>query len=298
VELLAIPALLWIATRPGRWPVVAGLGALAAGSSIATALGVGPFVRSTPLQSFLSLAAYLCAMTLVSLVVARLAADRARAQTRLADLSETDVLTGLGNYRRLLAVMRGEIARSDRSKRPFAVLVIDVDGLKRINDTGGYRTGSRALVRVADANRQTCRTTDTPARFGGDEFAVVLTETDRTGAERLLGRIAEHLRSRDEMPAVTVTGGIAAYPDDGGTPGKLLRVAGEQHASGPAEAGPSNAGPSSDAGQRDGEQDELLGAGSSRVDVAPFRQRVLVAAPRPADGHRRDVVDDADVAVG
>jgi diguanylate cyclase (GGDEF)-like protein len=293
VELLAIPALLWIATRPGRWPVVAGLGALAAGSSIATALGVGPFVRSTPLQSFLSLAAYLCAMTLVSLVVARLAADRARAQTRLADLSETDVLTGLGNYRRLLAVMRGEIARSDRSKRPFAVLVVDVDGLKRINDTGGYGVGSRALVRVADAIRKTCRTTDTPARFGGDEFAIVLTETDRTGAERLLARIAEHLRSGKETPAVTVSGGIAAYPDDGGTPGKLLRVAGEKHGKGPDEAGPS-----SDARQRDGEQDELLRAGSSRIDVAPFRQRVLVAAPRPADGHGRDVVDDADVAVG
>jgi diguanylate cyclase (GGDEF)-like protein len=298
VELLAIPALLWIATRPGRWPVVAGLGALAAGWSIATVLGVGPFVRSTPLQSFLSLAAYLCAMTLVSLVVARLAADRARAQTRLADLSEADVLTGLGNYRRLLAVMRGEIARSDRSKRPFAVLVVDVDGLKRINDTGGYGAGSRALVRVADAIRKTCRTTDTPARFGGDEFAIVLTETDRTGAERLLARIAEHLRSGKETPAVTVSGGIAAYPDDGGTPGKLLRVAGEMHASRPAEAVPSNAGPSSDTSQGDGEQDELLRAGSSRIDVAPFRQRVLVAAPRPADGHGGNVVNDADIAVG
>jgi diguanylate cyclase (GGDEF)-like protein len=291
VELLAIPALLWIALRPGRWPVVVALGALSAGWVTATARGFGPFVRSTPLQSILSLSAYLCAMTLVSLVVARLAADRARAQARLADLSETDALTGLGNYRRLLGSLRSEIARSDRSKRPFAVLVVDVDGLKRINDTGGYRTGSRALVRVAEAIRQTCRTTDMPARFGGDEFAVVLTETDRTGAERLLGRIAAHLRSGDEAPAVSVTGGIAAYPDDGGTPGKLLRVAGELH-------GPAEAGPSSETRQRDREQDELLGPGSSRVDVAPLRQRVLVAAPRPADGHRRDVVNDADVAVG
>jgi diguanylate cyclase (GGDEF)-like protein len=276
VELLAIPALIWIAVRRGKWSVVAALGVLAAGWSIATARGFGPFVRSTALQSTLSLAAYLCAMTLVTLVVARLAADRGRAEARLADLSETDALTGLGNYRRLLGILRGEIARSDRSKRPFAVLVVDVDGLKRINDSGGYRMGSRALVRVADAIRKTCRTTDTPARFGGDEFAVVLTETDRTGAERLLSRIAEQLRLGDESPALTITGGIAAYPDDGGTPGKLLRVAGE----------------------RDGKQDELLGAGSRRVDVAPFRQRVLVAAPGPADGHRRDAVDDADVAVG
>lgn len=291
MELLAIPALLWIALRPGRWPVVVALGALSAAWSIATVRGFGPFVRSTPLQSILSLTAYLCAMTVMSLVAARLAADRARAEARLADLSETDALTGLGNYRRLLGSLRNEIARSDRSKRPFAVLVVDVDGLKGINDSGGYRTGSRALVRVADAIRQTCRTTDTPARFGGDEFAVVLTETDRMGAERLLGRIAKHLRSGDEAPAVTVTGGIAAYPDDGGTPGKLLRVAGEMH-------GPAKAGPSSETRQRDGEQDELLGAGSSRIDVAPLRQRVLVAAPRPADGHRRDVVDDADVAVG
>jgi diguanylate cyclase (GGDEF)-like protein len=282
VELLVIPALIWIALRFGRLRVLVALGILAAGMALATGLGVGPFVRSTPFQSALSLAVYLSAMTIVSLVVARLAADRARAEARLTDLSESDTLTGLGNYRRLLGVMRAEIARSDRSKRPFAILVVDVDGLKRINDEAGYRVGSRALVRVAGSLRHCCRITDAAARFGGDEFAVVLTETDRTGAERLLRRISEHLATGDEKPAVTVTGGIAAYPDDGGTPGKLLRVAAELLKP----------------GQRYGEEDELLGAGSSRVDVAPLRQGMLVATQGAADSHRRNAVNDADVAVG
>lgn len=177
--------------------------------------------------SSLALPACLVAMAVMGVVIVRLAAGRARAEARCRELVETDALTGLGNYRRLLDVLRNEIARSDRSKRPFAVLVVDVDGLKRINDSSGYRAGSRALVRVAAAIRETCRTTDTPARFGGDEFAVVLTETDRTGAERLLGRITEHLRANDEQPAIRVNGGVAAYPGDGGTPGKLLRVASE-----------------------------------------------------------------------
>jgi diguanylate cyclase (GGDEF)-like protein len=282
VELLAIPGLIWIALRFGRRRVLLALGVLTAALALMTARGLGPFASTTPLQSILRLAIYVSAMAIVSLVVASLAADRARAEARLADLSESDALTGLGNYRRLLAVLRAEIARSDRSKRPFAILVVDVDGLKRINDEAGYRTGSRALVRVAGAIRHSCRITDAAARFGGDEFAIVLTETDRTGAERLLRRINENLAAGDEKPAVVVQGGIAAYPDDGGTPGKLLRVAAELLKP----------------GQRYGEEDELPSAGPSGVDVAPLRQGMLVATPASSDGHRRDIVDDADVAVG
>jgi diguanylate cyclase (GGDEF)-like protein len=81
------------------------------------------------------------------------------------------------------------------------------------------------LCHVADTLRQSCRTTDTPARFGGDEFAVVLAETSREGAAHVLRRISDRLAALKETPAPSVTGGIAVYPSDGGTPSALLGFA-------------------------------------------------------------------------
>jgi diguanylate cyclase (GGDEF)-like protein len=105
------------------------------------------------------------------------------------------------------------------------VLFIDVNGLKQINDRYGHLTGSRVLCQIAETLRQSCRTTDTPARFGGDEFAVVLAETSREGAAHVLRRISERLAALKENPAPSVTGGIAVYPADGGTPAALLGFA-------------------------------------------------------------------------
>src|SRR5438445_11742396 len=95
---------------------------------------------------------------------------QAESQARL--LAVTDPLTGLGNYRRLLDVLHAEIERSGRTGRPFAVLLLDLDGLKKINDCYGHLAGSRALCRVGEVLRLFCRAIDTAARYGGDEFAV------------------------------------------------------------------------------------------------------------------------------
>src|SRR5262249_56265010 len=89
----------------------------------------------------------------------------------------SDPLTGIANYRRLLDVLENETERTNRNGRPFALLLLDLDGLKRINDTYGHLVGSQAICRTADILRIHCRSIDTAARYGGPAFALVLPET-------------------------------------------------------------------------------------------------------------------------
>jgi diguanylate cyclase (GGDEF)-like protein/PAS domain S-box-containing protein len=136
-----------------------------------------------------------------------------------------DSLTGLANYRRLVDVLDLEIKRSKRTNREFALLFFDLDGLKRINDSHGHVIGSQALCRLADVLSSCCRVIDTPARFGGDEFAVVLPETNAEQASRVAGRVCEQLGIDDKRPKLSVSFGIAVYPQDGDTLESLLRHA-------------------------------------------------------------------------
>src|SRR5208282_3566498 len=87
--------------------------------------------------------------------------DNARLFEQVRHLAVSDPLTGLANYRKLLDVLENETERTDRTERPFAVLLLDLDGLKKINDTYGHLTGSRALCRIADILRFYCRAIDT-----------------------------------------------------------------------------------------------------------------------------------------
>jgi diguanylate cyclase (GGDEF)-like protein/PAS domain S-box-containing protein len=136
-----------------------------------------------------------------------------------------DSLTGLANYRHLVDVLDGEIKRSDRTSREFALLFFDMDGLKRINDRYGHMIGGQALCRLADVLSSCCRAIDTPARFGGDEFAVVLPETNAREAYKVARRICESVASDTNGPKLSVSVGIAVYPQDGDTIEKLLREA-------------------------------------------------------------------------
>jgi diguanylate cyclase (GGDEF)-like protein len=151
--------------------------------------------------------------------------DQARLFDQVRTLAVSDPLTGLANYRRLIAVLESELDRSRRTQRPFSIVLMDMDGLKTINDRYGHLVGSRSLVRLAKILRNHSRAIDTAARYGGDEFALVLPEAPRDIASRVAARIRERLATEAENPTLSVSSGIAAYPEDGDTPEKLLGAA-------------------------------------------------------------------------
>jgi diguanylate cyclase (GGDEF)-like protein len=103
--------------------------------------------------------------------------------------------------------------------------LLDLDGLKRVNDAHGHLVGSRALSRVAKTLKLHCRQIDTAARYGGDEFAVILPETEREAAQHVAQRISEELRNDGDTPTISVSVGAAIFPQDGKTIDVLLAAA-------------------------------------------------------------------------
>ena len=225
LEFLCLPFLMWSAFRFGPRQVSLAVVMVSSVAVWGTLRGVGPFAVAGTFESVKLLQAYLTVMSIAAIAFATTVDERRRAEARLQELATTDPLTGLVNYRRLLDVLRMEIARSRRSGRPFALLLVDMDGLKQINDRLGHMAGSRAICRVADALRGCTRETDVVARFGGDEFAVVLPESADPGGEAVLGRVSERLARDVASPALSVSGGHAVFPRDGDSPTLLLRAA-------------------------------------------------------------------------
>jgi diguanylate cyclase (GGDEF)-like protein/PAS domain S-box-containing protein len=146
-------------------------------------------------------------------------------EDHLRRLAATDALTGLANYRSLSETLESEIKRSERTARAFAVLIFDLDGMKQINDSHGHLAGNRALCRLADIFRFSCRSIDTAARYGGDEFAIILPETGAKEAGAVGRRICERLSNDCEKPLLSVSVGVAVYPEDGTTIESLFHAA-------------------------------------------------------------------------
>jgi diguanylate cyclase (GGDEF)-like protein len=140
-------------------------------------------------------------------------------------LAVSDSVTGLANYRHLLDSLELEIQRTGRTGRGFAILLFDLDGLKKINDQFGHQVGTRALCRVGKVLRSQSRAIDTAARHGGDEFALVLPETTGQGAQEVLSRVCDHVAHDGEDPILSVSAGFAIYPRDGATPEGLMEAA-------------------------------------------------------------------------
>jgi diguanylate cyclase (GGDEF)-like protein len=127
----------------------------------------------------------------------------------LAELSVTDPLTGLSNARGLFDRLDAELARSRRYREPLALLSVDLDGLKSINDRYGHRAGDDAIRSVADVIRSELRETDVGARWGGDEFAVLAPSTSRVAAVALAERIRALIPQRSTRWPLSVSVGVA-----------------------------------------------------------------------------------------
>jgi len=161
----------------------------------------------------------------VVLGVVRDITERKRLEQGIRELALSDPLTGLGNYRRLQEAFETERKWSQRTGRSFALLLLDLDGLKKINDTYGHLEGSRALCRVGEVLRAECRSIDTAARHGGDEFAVILPGTDAEGAGNLALRLADRLANDGGKIPISFSYGVGVYLPGEETLDQLLATA-------------------------------------------------------------------------
>jgi diguanylate cyclase (GGDEF)-like protein len=152
---------------------------------------------------------------------AAMALENARLYEDARKLADRDPLTGFFNHRFLHERLGEEVVRTQRARRPLSVLMLDLDDFKLVNDTFGHLFGDRVLTWTADLIRSTLRVSDIPARYGGDEFAIILPETDRDearrAAERILDAFREHAFVGEQRGPVPIGAsiGVATYPADG-----------------------------------------------------------------------------------
>jgi diguanylate cyclase (GGDEF)-like protein len=156
-----------------------------------------------------------------------------RAQLEKTERSAiTDALTLLYNRRHFMRALGLEVRRSQRYSQPLSVLMLDLDEFKQLNDRHGHLFGDLVLERVGQVLRRAVRQADVPCRFGGEEFAVILPETDRLGAHAVAERIRQRVERafaeravETELVRVTISGGIASYPEDGREIAELIAAA-------------------------------------------------------------------------
>jgi diguanylate cyclase (GGDEF)-like protein len=161
-----------------------------------------------------------------------IALDNAMSLQRAQELSVTDDLTRLSNSRHLYATLRNEAKRAVRNGRPLSLLFLDLDTFKQVNDTHGHLCGSKVLVEAAQVIKSCARETDTVARFGGDEFSLILPDTGTDGAISVAERILERMRMTrflaDEGLSVRQTASIGVatlFPDQPKTAEELIKEA-------------------------------------------------------------------------
>jgi two-component system, cell cycle response regulator len=154
----------------------------------------------------------------VPAAVLHLRIQKALEHARTRRLASTDGLTGVYNHRTFQERLSQEIARADRYSRPLSVLMIDVDHFKVYNDTYGHPQGDIVLQDLARLLQEMSRTSDTVARWGGEEFAIILPETDSVGAQKIGQRLCEQMErypfpGQEIMPGgtLTISIGIATY---------------------------------------------------------------------------------------
>ena len=160
-------------------------------------------------------------IVLVAYITTMLSADIRYAMAKIKRISDTDELTGAYNMRSFSAMLRRVFQQSVRHGHPLSIIMIDSDNLKTVNDTHGHDAGNRLLQHLIQKVSEQLRRSDIVARYGGDEFIILLPETERRGAMETAERIRKSFESsqfdfRGKSLNVTVSLGLASYPEDGG----------------------------------------------------------------------------------
>jgi diguanylate cyclase (GGDEF)-like protein len=207
--------------------ITLGLASIAAvGYLLAVLLGTASDVLANPV-TVATVGINLTAMVMLAYIAMVIARQQRTTRDAAIRLSTIDPLTSLFNRSFFFAALEREIARSARSGRGFCLLMMDLDELKAINDRLGHFHGDRVLAAVGQVVNDGVRRLDTAARYGGDEFVVLLPETDPTGAFVLAEKIRIGVNELDlDLPDDTVrpslSVGVVSYPDDGGTADELM----------------------------------------------------------------------------
>src|SRR5438105_8538190 len=225
LTVLLWPMMMWVAFRFGPRETATTLVIVSSIAILRTLQGVGPFSVYSQNESLVLLQVWTGITAVTSLVLAAVVAAQRDIQGTWRELAVTDPLTGLANHRQLVQALESEIKRSRRTAQPLAVVLLDLDGLKQINDRHGHLAGSLAIRRVAEALLGSCRATDTAARFGGDEFALVLPETGEAAAWHVARGVVDRLATDAEKPNLSISVGVAVYPGHGETVEALLNAA-------------------------------------------------------------------------
>lgn len=159
-------------------------------------------------------------MLLVAYITTMLSADTRRAMAHVKTLSETDELTGTLNRRAFLTLAARAYSQAQRFNRKFSLLMIDSDSLKQINDAYGHEAGDELLRTMVKKIQDELRQADLLSRYGGDEFVVLLPDTDSQGAQLTAERIREHIAAASlhvgsSRAPISASMGVATYPDNG-----------------------------------------------------------------------------------
>ena len=222
---LCTPFLIWSVFRFSQRETATSILLLSAMAIQGTLDGFGPFAMESPNESLLVLQTFTGINSMMILALGAVVSERQKIEEMLRRLAVTDPLTGLANRRGFTGRLKEEIKRSERSGRPFSILLFDLDGLKPINDRLGHLKGDRALIRLARTLRADCRSVDVAGRLGGDEFTLMLIDTGELGAAKVGARVCKSLKMDPETPALSVSLGVAVYPRGGRTVRALLETA-------------------------------------------------------------------------
>ncbi len=225
LTVLLWPVLIWVAFRFTPREAASAMLIASCIAILRTLHGSGPFSIFAANESLVLLQVWTGITAATNLVLAAVVAAQRELQGTWRELAVTDPLTGLANHRQLVQALEAEIKRSRRTAQPLAVVLLDLDGLKQINDRHGHLAGSLAIRRVAEALLGSCRATDTAARFGGDEFALVLPETGEAAAWHVARGVVDRLATDAEKPNLSISVGVAVYPGHGETVEALLNAA-------------------------------------------------------------------------